>query len=68
MNIKNRTGLAGALNRKVKVYDVSKKELIHEFNSTYEAQKFLGVKNITSYINNKSKCYKNNLGIVLCFR
>jgi hypothetical protein len=68
MNINNRTSLSGALNRKVKVYDVSKKELIYEFNSAYEAQNALGVKNITSYITNKCKCYKNNLGIVLCFR
>jgi len=68
MNIKNRIGLSGALNRKVKVYDVSKKELIYEFESANQAGIALGVKNVIPYINSKSKCYKNNLDIVICFR
>ena len=56
------------LKRKVKVYDVENKKLIFEFDSLNEASKKLGVKSIDVYIKNKSKSYKNNLGITLCFR
>jgi hypothetical protein len=67
-NIHSRIGLNNVINRKVKVYDVLKKELILEFESANQAGIALGVKNVIPYINSKSKCYKNNLGIVICFR
>lgn len=56
------------LSRKVKVYDVEKKELIAEFDSMNEAAKFTGVKSVREYINKKSRSYKNKLGKVICFR
>jgi hypothetical protein len=67
-NLKAKTGLDGHINKSVKVYDVEKKKLILEFDSTCSAAKALGVKNVNSYIKSKSKCYKNNLGITICFR
>jgi hypothetical protein len=67
-HILNRIGLESNIKRKVKVYDVEKKKLIYEFDSAAEASKFLGVKNVATYINQKCKCYKNNLGITICFR
>jgi hypothetical protein len=67
-NIHSRIGLNNVINRKVKVYDVLKKELILEFESANQAGIALGVKNVIAYINSKSKCYKNNLDIVICFR
>jgi len=57
-----------AIPRKVKIYDVEKKELIKECSSINEAQKFSGVKCISNYIKTKSKSYKNKLGKVICFR
>jgi hypothetical protein len=56
------------VNRKVKVYDVEKKELIREYDSMNQAREELGVKNISNYIRLKVKCHKNNLGITICFR
>jgi hypothetical protein len=67
-HILNRIGLESNIKRKVKVYDVEKKKLIYEFDSVAEASKFLGVKNVAAYINQKCKSYKNNLGITICFR
>jgi len=56
------------VNRKVKVYDVEKKELIREYDSMNQACEELGVRNIYNYIRLKLKCHKNNLGITICFR
>jgi hypothetical protein len=67
-HILNRIGLESNIKRKVKVYDVENKKLIYEFDSVSEASNFLGVKNVATYINQKCKSYKNNLGIIICFR
>jgi hypothetical protein len=67
-HIHSRTGLGHSLTRKVKVYDVEKKKLILEFDTMHQAEKELGVKNVQYYLNTKYRCYKNNLGITICFR
>jgi hypothetical protein len=67
-HLSSRTGLEHAFTRKIKVYDVAKKELIFEFDSMNQAKKELGVNNINQYIKNKGRCHKNNLGITICFR
>lgn len=54
--------------RKVKIYDVAKKQLIGEFESCWAAAKFLGVKSVASHIKYKSKCHKNKLGITVAIR
>ena len=56
------------LKRKVKIYDVEKKELLFICDSTYAAEKITGVKCVTIYLNKKIKCYTNKLGKVICFR
>jgi hypothetical protein len=53
---------------KVKVYDVEKKQLIKEYSTMKQAAEELGVKNVHFYRKSKCKCYKNNLGITICFR
>jgi len=58
--------------RKVKVYDVEKKELLGEFESMTLAANFTGVSvgRIGSYLRNKGRTKKttNKLGKILCFR
>lgn len=56
------------LKRKVKIYDVEKKQLIKECESMLEAAKFLGVDNVNIYIKYKYKCRKNKLGITVAIR
>lgn len=56
------------LKRKVKVYDVAKKELIAEFESAMAAAKFLGIKSVYHYIKTKGRCHKNKLGITVAIR
>ena len=56
------------LRRKVKIYDVEKKELLFICDSMYAAEKITGVKSASAYLSKKTKCYTNKLGKVICFR
>lgn len=67
-SISTRTSIENWNQRKVKVFDIEKKKLIYEFDSLNKAEIFLGVKGIHNYIKNKTKSYKNNIGIAICFR
>lgn len=68
-NINNRISFDDyALKRKVKIYDVEKKELLFVCDSVYEANKLTGLKGVGAYIKNKRRSYKNKLGKVICFR
>lgn len=64
-------GISNDLNyRKVKVYDVDKKELIGEFKSLGEAGRFAGISGlmVSKYIQKKHRCHTNSLGKILAFR
>ncbi len=56
--------------RKVKAYDVEKKELIGEFETLIACCKHFGINpgSLTTMIRKKSRCYKNNLNRTLTFR
>lgn len=56
------------LKRKVKIYDVAKKELIAEFDNGMDAAKYLGISSVNTYIKKKYKCHKNKLGITVAIR
>lgn len=69
--LSKRVGLDNSLSkRRVKVYDVEKKELIAEFESVTEAAEFTGVHtgSIARYIKRKYRCYTNKLNRTICFR
>ena len=71
MSSSSRTGTdSKVFKRKVKVFDVEKKELIREFDSVTEAAAFCGVdaRNIPSYIKTKGRCRTNSLNKILAFR
>lgn len=66
-----RVGMDNTINyRKVKVYDVEKKQLIGEFETAVAASRATGVpaSRISRLIANKSKNRTNKLGLVLAFR
>ena len=56
------------LRRKVKIFDVTTKELLYTCETGIEAQRITGVKNVQMYIKTKCRCHKNNLGKIICFR
>lgn len=70
-SLNSRVGITNEISRRrVKVYDVDKKELLGTFESITEASDFTGVANgaISSYIKGKIKCHTNKLDRVLAFR
>ena len=56
------------LTRRVKIYDVTTKELLYTCDTANEAQQITGVSNVREYISKKYRCHKNNLGKIICFR
>ena len=60
------------MKRKVKIYDVEKKELIKECDSLKEAAEFAGIKggggSVSNMIATKCRCYTNSFGKTICFR
>lgn len=56
--------------RPVKVYDVEAKRLINTYESVNKAAKALGIDNsaVSRHLKNKTRCHKNNLNKIICFR
>lgn len=65
-----RQAIEKQLTRKVKVYDVGKKELIGVFDTATEAAAFTGIspKDISKYVRFKWKNHVNKLNRTICFR